>query len=52
MKKRNIYLLFVIQTLQGMVFYSSVATLYRQNNGLSLIEMAAIESIFSILIFY
>ena len=51
MKKRNIYLLFAIEWLQGMVFYSSVATLYRQNHGLTLVEMGLIESLFSILVF-
>lgn len=51
MKKRNIYLLFAIEWLQGMFFYSSVATLYRQNHGLTLVEMGLIESLFSILVF-
>lgn len=51
MKKRNIYLLFAIEWLQGMVFYSSVATLYRQNHGLTLVEMGLIESLFLILVF-
>ena len=51
MNKRNIYLLFAIEWLQGMVFYSSVATLYRQSHGLSLVEMGLIESFFSIFVF-
>lgn len=51
MNKRNIYLLFTIEWLQGMVFYGSIATLYRQSHGLSLVEMGLIESFFSIFVF-
>ena len=43
MRKRNIYLLCAITFLQGMVFYSAVATLYRQAAGLSIFEITAIE---------
>ena len=33
---RNIFLMYVITLLQGMVFYGSVSTLYRQAAGISL----------------
>ena len=33
--KRNIYLMYAIAFLQGMVFYGPVATLYRQAQGVS-----------------
>lgn len=45
--KYNKYIFYVLAFLQGLVFYSSVATLYRQQNGISLIEMGIIESIFA-----
>lgn len=43
-QKRNIYLMCAISCLQGMVFYAPIATLYRQANGLSLSQIALIES--------
>ena len=43
MRKRNIFLLCAIAFLQGMVFYSAVATLYRQAAGLSIFAITAIE---------
>lgn len=46
--KRNIFLMYAISFFQGMVFYGSVATLYRQACGLSLFQITAIESIFSV----
>lgn len=49
-KKLNIYIMYVIAFLQGMVFYSSVSTLYRQAQGLTLVEMSIIDSLFSIMI--
>lgn len=45
MIKKNIYLLYFISFLQGMVFYSSVSTLYRQNNGITIFQISIIESI-------
>lgn len=48
-QKRNIYLMCAISCLQGMVFYAPIATLYRQANGLSLSQIALIES-FSFLV--
>ena len=45
MIKRNIYLLWGISLLQGMVFYAPVATLYRQAAGLGIFDITLIESI-------
>lgn len=45
MIKRNIYLLYAIAFLQGMVFYGPVATLYRENRGITILEITLIESI-------
>lgn len=42
---RNLPLLYVMALLQGMVFYSPVATLYRQAAGISLLQMGVIESL-------
>lgn len=47
--KYNKYIFYILAFLQGLVFYSSVATLYRQAHGLSLVEMGIIESIFAFL---
>ncbi len=49
MIKRNIYLLYAITFLTGMVFYASIATLYRQNSGISIFQISLIESISFIL---
>ena len=45
MIKRNIILLWGIALLQGMVFYTPVATLYRQAAGLGIFHITLIESI-------
>ena len=45
MIKRNIYLLWAIGLLQGMVFYAPVATLYRQAAGLGIFHITLLESI-------
>lgn len=50
MKKKNIFIMYIISFLQGMVFYASIATLYRTSNGITLLEMGIIESICSVLI--
>ena len=47
--KKNIYLMYAIALLQGMVFYGSIATLYRQANGISVFQITIIESISYIL---
>ena len=49
MKQKNIYLLYAIALLQGMVFYAPIATLYRQAQGVSVFQITLIESIFLIL---
>ncbi|MCH3918438.1 MAG: MFS transporter [Spirochaetia bacterium] len=46
MNNRNIYLLYLISLLQGMVFYGPIATLYRQAAGLSMLQIMLIESCF------
>ncbi len=47
--RRNIRIMYAIALLQGMVFYAPVASLYRQARGLSLGQIALIESISFIL---
>lgn len=41
--RKNIALMYAISFCQSMVFYASIATLYRQARGLSLAEFALIE---------
>ncbi len=43
--KRNVWLLYAISLLQGMVFYGPIATLYRQAAGISIFQITIIESI-------
>ncbi len=45
MNKRNVFLLWGIALLQGMVFYAPVATLYRQAAGLGIFQITLIESV-------
>ncbi len=45
MHKRNIYIMYFIALLQGMVFYAPVATLYRQAQGVTIFQITLIESI-------
>lgn len=47
--KKNIYLMYAIVFLQGMVFYGSIATLYRQASGITIFQITLIESISYIL---
>lgn len=44
-KNRNIYIMYLISLLQGMVFYGPIATLYRQAAGVSVFQITLIESI-------
>jgi MFS family permease len=44
-KKVNVYLMYAIVFLQGLVFYGPIATIYRQSRDLSLSSMFLIESI-------
>lgn len=43
--KRNIWIMYAIALLQGMVFYGPIATLYRQVQGVSIFQITVIESI-------
>lgn len=43
--KRNIYLLYALAFLQGMVFYGAISTLYRQAQGVTIFQITLIESI-------
>ena len=43
--KRNIPIMFMISLLRGMVFYASVASIYRQTFGITLFEISLIEGI-------
>lgn len=45
MIKRNIYVLYAIALLHGMVFYGPIATLYRQAAGIGIFQITCIESI-------
>lgn len=49
--KRNIYVMYAISLLQGMVFYAPIATLYRAAQGVSIFQISFIESISLILCF-
>lgn len=49
MKNKNIYLMYAIGFLQGMVFYGPIATLYREAQGVSILQITVIESISLIL---
>lgn len=49
MNRKNIYLMYAIVLLQGMVFYGPIATLYRQASGVSVFQITLIESISYIL---
>ena len=43
--KRNLHILYAISFFEGMVFYSSVSTLYRQAVGVSVFQMTVIETV-------
>lgn len=43
--RRNIRIMYAISLLQGMVFYASIATLYRQRAGLNFFQISLIESV-------
>ncbi|WFR55665.1 MFS transporter [Anaerocolumna sp. AGMB13025] len=42
---RNIWLMYAIALLQGMVFYGPIAALYRQSAGVTIFQITIIESI-------
>lgn len=43
--KRNLWIMYAIALLQGMVFYGPIATLYRQAHELTIFQITLIESI-------
>lgn len=43
--KKNIFIMYAIALLQGMVFYGPIATLYRQARGITVFDITFIESI-------
>ncbi|WP_125144005.1 MFS transporter [Clostridium transplantifaecale] len=43
--KKNIYLMYVIALMHGMVFYGPIAALYRQSQGVTIFQISLIESI-------
>ena len=43
-ERHNIALFYAVYFLQGLVFYSPIATLYRQAAGLDLLQIGGIES--------
>lgn len=47
-KRVNIHLLNIIIFLQGFVFYAPIATIYRENRGISILQIFLIESIYMI----
>ena len=47
--KRNVYLMYAISFLQGMLFYVSISTLYRQACGVSVFQMMLIECVCMVL---
>jgi len=49
--KKNVFLMYLVSFLQGMVFYASITTLYRTSRGLSLSEYALIDSITFVMTF-
>lgn len=44
-RKRNIYIMYAIALLQGMVFYGPAATLYRQEAGTNVFHITVIDSV-------
>ena len=43
--KKNVYIMYAIALMQGMVFYAPVSMLYRQAQGISYFQIAMLESI-------
>lgn len=52
MKKNNIVVFYVLAFLQGLVFYSSIATVYRLERGIDLAQMGMIESLFALFMIF
>lgn len=49
-KKINVYLMYIITFLQGLIFYVPVSTIYRQSRGLSMYQIFLLESIFTVIL--
>lgn len=47
--RRNVHIMYAVSFLQGMLFYASVSTLYRQACGLTVFQITLIESISMVL---
>lgn len=47
--KKNLYIMYAISFLQGLVFYGPIATIYRQSRGLSIYQIFLLSSILMIL---
>lgn len=43
--KKNLYVMYAIALLQGMVFYGPIATLYRRAQGVTVFQITLIESV-------
>lgn len=52
MRKNNIIIFYVLAFLQGLVFYSSIATVYRLERGIDLAQMGMIESLFALFMIF
>jgi MFS family permease len=48
--KRNIWKFYLLQILEGMMFFLPVIVLFWQNNGLSLTEVMILQSLYSIVV--
>lgn len=48
-KGKNVYLMYLIVFLQGLVFYGSIATIYRESRGVSISGIYIIEAVYFIL---
>lgn len=46
--RRNLYLMYGIAFLQGLVFYAPISMLYRQARGLTLAQLAVTETVFNV----
>lgn len=47
--RRNVHIMYAVSFLQGMLFYASISTLYRQACGISVFQITLIESISMVL---
>lgn len=47
--RRNVHIIYAVSFLQGMLFYASISTLYRQACGITVFQITLIESISMVL---